>query len=95
MQFGGGGPVRWLSAHRVLKGVATQGHALARIVVLVAALLVHKQFVALTRGVARGLGRVRLGVGRRLRRRRLFPSVRFPSFLLIRSRCCFLFCFLS
>lgn len=41
------GLVRGLSAHRVLEGVATEGHALAGIVVLVAALLVHEQLVAL------------------------------------------------
>lgn len=94
VRFVGGGLVRGLSAHRVLEGVATEGHALARIVVLVAALLIHEQLVALTGGVAGGLGGVRLGVRRRLRRGRLLAGVSLSRFLLVSSSSCFLFRFL-
>lgn len=94
VRVGGGGLVRGLSAHRVLEGVATEGHALARIVVLVAALLVHEQLVALTREVAGGLGGVRLGVGCRLRRCRRLSRMRLACLRLVCSCCRFLLCFL-
>lgn len=91
----GGGLVRGLCAHRVLEGVATEGHALARIVVLGTALLVHEQFVALAREVARRFSWVRFGVRRRFGSCRYFSRVSFSGFLLVRSRCCFLFRFLG
>lgn len=90
-----GGLVRGLSAHRVLERVASQGHALARIVVLVAALLVHEQLVALAGEVGGRLGGVRLCVRGGLRSGRLLARVRLPRFLLVRSRCRLLLRFLK
>lgn len=87
------GLVRGLSAHRVLEGVTAQRHALARIVVLVASLLVHEQLVALT-GEAGALGRVCLGIGGCLGRGGHLARVRLASFLLVRARRCLLFRFL-
>lgn len=90
----GGGLVRGLSAHRVLEGVATERHTLARIVVLVAALLVHEQLVALTREVAGGLGRMRFCVCGCFRCCCHITRVSFSRFLSVCFCCGFLFCFL-
>lgn len=83
-------------AHRVLEGVAAQGHALVplRVVILRAALLVHEQLVALAGEVGGRLGGVRQRVRRRLRLRGQIARVRFACLLLVRPGCRFLLRFL-
>lgn len=84
-------------AHRVLEGVAAQGHALVplRVVVLRASLLVHEQLVALAGEVGGRLGGVGLRERRRLRLRGQIARVRFACLLFVRTGCCFLLRFLD
>lgn len=89
----GGGLVRGLGAHRVLEGVAAERHALARIVVLVAALLVHEQLVAVARE-AGALGGVRFGVRCGLRSCDHVARVLLSRFLPVGTRCRLLLRFL-